>query len=177
MTRIGVLGIGNVLIGDDAVGPSVVNLLDALWEFPEGVVVDDLGTPSLDLAARLSDFDTVLFVDAVSSKAAPGSIRVYSRDEILKNPPGLRLSPHDPSLKETLLTVDFLGTGPKEICLIGVVPESTTGLGMSEAVKDAIPHAAQAVLTELERLDVVPKPRKTPKTTKPFWTTAAPTAH
>ena len=112
--KIAIYGIGNVLVGDDAVGPTVINLLDALWEFPEGVIVEDLGTPSLDLAGRLAGLDAVIFVDAVSAKAEPGTIRVYTRDEILKHPPGLRLSPHDPSLKETLLTVEFMGDGPKD---------------------------------------------------------------
>jgi hydrogenase maturation protease len=172
MQKVAIFGIGNVLVGDDAVGPTVVSLLDALWEFPEGVTVEDIGTPSLDLAARLSDFDTVIFVDAVSLKAEPGSIRVFHRDEILKNPPGLRISPHDPSLKETLLTVEFLGTGPTTIRLVGIVPQQTHGFGMSEAVQRAIPNAAQAVLTELESLDIVPKPRRESGAVAPFWTAA-----
>lgn len=170
--NIGIFGIGNVLIGDDAVGPSVVTLLDALWEFPEGVVVEDLGTPSLDLAARLKGYDAAIFVDAVALKEKPGTVRIFNRDQILKNPPGLRISPHDPSLKETLLTVEFTGDGPKDVRLVGVVPESTLGFGMSERVQDAIPHAAQAVLTELERLDVVPRPRPNPRPAKSFWTAA-----
>jgi hydrogenase maturation protease len=174
--NLAVLGIGNVLVGDDAAGPSVVTLLDALWEFPEGVVVEDIGTPSLDLAARLSDFETVIFVDAVSVKADPGTIRVFSRDEILKNPPGLRISPHDPSLKETLLTVEFLGTGPKEIVLVGIVPESAHGFGMSDAVKKAIPQAVETVLRELEFRDITPQPRREPRATEGWWSAAVPAA-
>jgi hydrogenase maturation protease len=170
--RIGIFGIGNVLIGDDAVGPSVVTLLDALWEFPEGVVVEDLGTPSIALASRLTGYDAVIFVDAVKLDAKPGTIRVFNRDEILKNPPGLRISPHDPSLKETLLTVEFTGDGPRIVRLVGVVPESTHGFGMSERVQDAIPRAAQAVLTELEQFDVIPKPRRDPRPTRAWWSAA-----
>ncbi|HSP16130.1 MAG TPA: hydrogenase maturation protease [Thermoanaerobaculia bacterium] len=170
--NIAIFGIGNVLVGDDAVGPTVVTLLDALWEFPEGVVVEDIGTPSLDLAARLSDFDAAIFVDAVAVKAEPGTIRIFNRDQILKNPPGLRISPHDPSLKETLLTVEFLGAGPKTIRLVGVVPESTRGFGMSDSVQSAIPKAAQAVLTELEGFDIVPTPRAQPRSTIPWWRAA-----
>ncbi len=167
--HIGIFGIGNVLIGDDAVGPAVVDVLDALWEFPEGVVIQDLGTPSLDLAARLTGLDAVIFVDAVAGKQEPGTIRVFDRAEILRNPPGLRVSPHEPSLKETLLTVEFAGGGPSRIRLIGIVPESTAGFGMSQRVQDAIPRAAQAVLTELERLEVVPKPRPVPRRIAPWW--------
>jgi hydrogenase maturation protease len=167
--KIGVYGIGNVLIGDDAVGPTVVNLLDALWEFPEGVVVEDLGTPSLDLAYRLTGLDAVIFVDAVSAKLEPGTIRLYRRDEILKNPPGLRLSPHDPSLKETLLTCEFLGDCPKDIILVGVVPEAAGEFGLSAAVQAAVPLAAAAVIEELARLGAVARQRAGGGVVRPWW--------
>ena len=36
-------GIGNVLLGDDGVGPYVVRLLEAGYEFEDGVEIDDLG--------------------------------------------------------------------------------------------------------------------------------------
>ena len=35
--RIGVLGLGNVLMGDDALGPYVIGLLSARYRFEEGV--------------------------------------------------------------------------------------------------------------------------------------------
>ena len=172
MKRIGIFGIGNVLVGDDAVGPTVINHLDALWEFPEGVVVEDLGTPSLDLAGRLSGLDAVIFVDAVSAKAEPGTIRVYRRDEILRHPPGLRLSPHDPSLKETLLTVEFLGDGPKNIILVGIVPKTTEGFGLSAEVEAAVPSAIAAVLEQLATFGVVATTRALPRSTTPWWIAA-----
>jgi hydrogenase maturation protease len=170
--RVGVFGIGNVLMGDDAVGPTVVTMLDALWEFPEGVEIHDVGTPSLDFAGRLSDYDAAIFVDAVSAAADPGTIRLYSRDELLKHPPGLRLSPHDPSLKETLLTIEFLGTGPRDIVLVGVVPETIDGFGMSEAVEKSVPLAADAVLAQLSRLGFNLSLREKPMNAVPWWRAA-----
>jgi hydrogenase maturation protease len=170
--RVAVYGIGNVLVGDDAVGPTVINQLDALWEFPEGVVIEDLGTPSLDLAGRLLGLDVVIFVDAVSAKDAPGTIRVYDRDQILKHPPGLRLSPHDPSLKETLLTVEFLGDGPKTIILVGIVPKTTEGFGLSSEVEAAVPRAIAAVFAQLDAFGIAPSPRGEPRPTKPWWQAA-----
>jgi hydrogenase maturation protease len=172
MMKVAVLGIGNVLIGDDAVGPTVVSLLDALWEFPEGVVVEDMGTPSLDLAARLSEFDAVIFVDAVSAKAEPGTIRLYTVDEILRHPPGLRLSQHDPSLKETLLTVQLLDACPRHIVLVGVVPQSIEQFGLSTAVEAAVPQAAEAVIEQLSQLGIESKRRTAPAAGAPWWSAA-----
>lgn len=170
--KIAVFGIGNVLIGDDAAGPSIIRHLDALWSFPEGVTVEDIGTPSLDLAGRMGGYDAVIFVDAVSAKAAPGEIRQYTRAEIVKNPPSLRMSPHDPSLKETVILVELLPDGPQFITLIGIVPKSLDQFGLSDEVRSAIPRAAARVLAELAALGVQPIPRVNATVTAAFWDTA-----
>ncbi len=169
MKKVGVFGIGNVLIGDDAIGPTVVTLLDALWEFPEGVVVEDLGTPSLSLAGRMAEFDAVILVDAVSASLPPGTIKRYTLDEMLRHPPSLRLSPHDPSLKETLLTVQFAGDGPSDVVLIGVVPKSLDQFGLSPEVESAAPAAAQAVIDELARLGITARRSSAVTAPAPWW--------
>jgi len=168
---IAVFGIGNVLMGDDAVGPSMIRYLDALWEFPEGVILEDLGTPSLDLAGRLVDCDAVVFVDAVACKdnPPPGTLRRFNRAEILRHPPSLRLSPHDPSLKETLLTVELLPNGPSDVVLIGIVPKSLDQFGLSDEIESVLPAAADAVLAELARLGVVATRRAAPRVVRGFW--------
>jgi len=169
---IAVYGIGNVLIGDDAVGPTIVHHLEALYDFPSNVVVEDLGTPSLDLAGRLAGTDVVLFVDAVSAKGAPGEIRAYTRAEIVKHPPSLRISPHDPSLKETLLTLELLPNAPREVKLIGVIPASLDQFGLSAEVRAAIPAVIDAVLAELSRYGVIATPRAGASVSAAFWEAA-----
>lgn len=151
---IAVFGIGNVLVGDDGIGPAVVSAIESEYELPESVIVEDLGTPSLDLAARLTELETVIFIDAVSAKADPGTIRIYTLEEILEHPPGLRMSPHDPSLKETLLTSRFASGNPAYVRMVGIVPESTEEFGLSATVRATIPRAVVAVLHELELLGI-----------------------
>lgn len=151
--RLAVIGLGNVLMGDDALGPTVIGALDAQYEFPPEVAVLDLGTPGLDLTPYLLGLDAAVIVDTVSAPGAPGAIVLYRRDEILKTPPQPRLSPHDPGLKEALLTVAFAGDGPSEVLLIGVVPgKVTTGIGLTAAVRAAVPGAVAEVVRELGRL-------------------------
>lgn len=152
---VAVYGIGNVLAHDDAIGPTVARMIDAEWLMPADVEVEDLGTPALELPAHLAGWDAVILIDAVSATAPPGTIRVYDRDEILAHPPGLRLSPHDPALRETLMTLHVAGTAPKAIVLVGVVPEVTNmGIGLSDVVRDALPRAAEAVVAELRKFGV-----------------------
>lgn len=173
MTRsIAVYGIGNVLIGDDAVGPTIVNHLAALYDFPPNVVVEDLGTPSLDLAGRLLGTDIVIFIDAVAAKGRAGEVRSYTRDEIVRHPPSLRISPHDPSLKETLLTLELLADAPTEIQLIGVIPESLDQFGLTPRVRAAIPKVIDAILFELARYGVKAKPRIRGTAPAMFWDAA-----
>ena len=44
--RVGVVGLGNVLMGDDAFGPYVIEVLEAGYALPPNVSAQDLGTPS-----------------------------------------------------------------------------------------------------------------------------------
>ena len=168
--RIGVYGIGNVLAHDDAVGPSVVRLVDAGWQFDGEVVVEDLGTPAIELPTHLAGFDAVVLVDAVSATAPPGTLRIYDRAEILEYSPGLRVSPHDPALRETLLMLDLTSESPRIVTLVGVVPEATNmGIGLSQAVTDALPLAAAAVVAEVEKLGVVVRRRDEARDADLWW--------
>lgn len=152
---VAVLGLGNVLMGDDALGPHVVAQLDAGWIFPNDVVVEDLGTPGLDLHPHLAGRRAIVLVDTVRADATAGTVRRYSSEQLLAHPPGPRTSPHDPGLKEALLALDFAGQGPDRVVLIGVVPAQVeSGVGLSPRVSAAVPVAAEAVLEELSLLGV-----------------------
>jgi hydrogenase maturation protease len=168
--RIALFGIGNILMSDDAIGPTVARMIDAEWSMPDGVVVEDLGTPTIELPAHVAGLDAVVFIDAVTANATPGSIIVYSREQILAHPPGLRVGPHDPSLRETLLTLDFVGNGPRDVVLVGVVAQSAKmGLGLTPAVAAAIPAAAAQALAELARLGVTLTRRDEPRDADLWW--------
>lgn len=150
---IGVLGLGNVLMGDDAFGPWVVQQLLAEYEFLPDVTVQDLGTPGLDLIPYVCDLHGLVIVDTVRADAAPGSVRLYRRDDLLRHPPQVRLTPHDPGLKEALLTAEFAGQGPREVLLVGAVPQQTSmGVRLTPPLRQAVPVALAEVLRELERL-------------------------
>jgi hydrogenase maturation protease len=167
---VGVFGIGNVLFGDDAFGPTVIEYLHALWSFPEGVVVEDLGTPSLALPTWVAEHDAVIFIDAVAASHPPGTVLLYERDAIVANVPTVRISQHEPTLQETLLTLEFSGVGPRDVSLIGVVPKSTDdGIVLSDEVRAAIPKVCGAVVDALARLGFVAVRREGGETPKVWW--------
>jgi len=169
-----VLGVGNVLMSDDGFGPYVVRVLDAFYEFPDDVEVIDVGTPGLDLTPYLLNADAVIFVDTVTADGAPGDTRIYDRREILKYPPQVRTGPHDPALKEALLTVDAVGAGPPLVTLIGVIPEwIATGVTLSPRVSGSVTTVARMVIDELDRLGVRAVPRPVPQRPHIWWETPA----
>lgn len=144
-----IYGIGNILMGDDGIGPAVAHYLAQNTALPD-VTIEDLGTPSLDLPNYLSGYELVIFIDAVAADAPPGTIRLYSRDEIVASPPGIRISPHEPTINDALIVLDFAGGAPKDVVLVGVVPQTLeSGMTLSPAVAGAVPRAAGTVLAEL----------------------------
>lgn len=170
--KIRILGLGNVLMSDDGFGPYVARVLEAFYDFPEDVEVIDVGTPGLDLTPYLLDSDAVIFVDTVKSQGNPGDMRVYDRADILRYAPQQRLSPHDPGLKEGLLTVAAAGAGPAHATLVGVIPEwVATGTDLSPSVRSAIAPVIGAILAELEQLGARAVMREEPRTPQTWWET------
>lgn len=165
-----VLGLGNVLMGDDAAGPWVVEHLRAGYEIGAGASLTDVGTPGLDLVPHIGGARVVILVDTVKSTGSAGELRLYRKDEILKHPPGPRTSPHDPGVKETLLYLDMAGSGPEEVLLVGIVPGRVEkGLGLTPAVAAAIPAAAEAVVDELRRVGIPVEKREAAVPARPWW--------
>lgn len=68
-----VIGCGNLLRGDDAVGPVFVRrLLDR--GVPDGCEVADGGTSGMDVAFRMRGADRVILVDAAATGGVPGTL-------------------------------------------------------------------------------------------------------
>jgi len=170
VAKVAVIGIGNVLAGDDAVGPHVVRVLEARYELPDGVHVIDAGTPGYDLTAFLAGNDAVVLVDAVRAKGAPGELRTYGAATILEKAPILAISPHEPGVREALLNAQFMGVLPATVKLVGVIPGATeTGIALSEPVRAAIGPAVEAVVAELGALGVSLARREPPREPDLWW--------
>jgi hydrogenase maturation protease len=145
-----VIGLGNVLMGDDGFGPYVIKTLEALYEFPADVSLTDAGTPGLDLSPFLMNADVVILIDAVNASGEAGSVRIYSREDVMR--PGLqpRLGPHDPALAETLHALDLAGVGPEAVLLIGAASTPvTTGPGLTPRMREAVSTAVERVINML----------------------------
>jgi hydrogenase maturation protease len=178
-----VLGLGNVLMGDDALGPWVIHRLEATHAFPPEVEVVDVGTPGLDLVPYVTGPCGIILVDTVRSNTAkPGEIKKYDRDALVKFGPKPRLSPHDPGVTEAILAVEMAGDPPAFVTLVGVVPDSVkAGVGLTPALQDAVARAADTIVAELvaRGFDVRPRVAGAASVPLPWWeapAVAAPSA-
>jgi hydrogenase maturation protease len=168
--RVGVFGIGNVLASDDAFGPHLVRVLQSKYVIPDRVSLRDMGTPGLGFHTELLDLDALILLDTVKAAGRPGDLLCFDREEVIENRPQERVGPHDPSLKEALITVDLVGSGPRLVRLIGVIPVSVeTAVGLSLAVEEALPEAEARVLETLSAWGVEASPRCEPLSPEIWW--------
>ena len=170
MARVVVLGIGNVLNRDDGVGPFVARSLQAGWDLEGDAEVLDAGTPGMDLLSLLHGAEAAVFVDAVRDRGSPGEVKRYDRAEILKGATGTVMSPHEPGLREALLSLDFRGGGPSDVVLWGAIPESI-GLGttLTGPVRRSVPALLDGVLGDLRRLGIGSRRLETPRDADIWW--------
>lgn len=166
----GVIGIGNVLMGDDAIGPYVIGLLQSRWEWPETVDLIDGGTPGPELAGMLQPYAVVVVVDAIDTGAVPGTLARLGREALTAAALSPARTPHDPGLTAALLQLELLETGPRDITLLGLAPDRTnTETGLSSAARSALPGLLALVLEELARHGISPTPRDPPLPEKIWW--------
>jgi hydrogenase maturation protease len=157
-----VLGIGNLLMRDEGVGPHAVRAL-AAGRLPEGVECMDGGTLGADLLDAIADRRKLIVIDAVSADARPGSVFKYALDDF--EPGAGAVSLHECGVLETLGMAGMLGCAPEEVVIFGVQPgDVRLGLSLSPDVAGAIPRLLEAVLAEAARDRVSPPRRPRPAT-------------
>jgi hydrogenase maturation protease len=158
--RVLVLGLGNVLCGDDGAGVVVVHRLLTEYEMPEGVEVLDGGTLGMALLSLVSDADDLVLVDAVQADAPPGTLVFVEGDDVV---PAVtdRLSPHQIGVADLLAAARFLDRYPRRVVILGVVPETIElGLARTVAVEASLPRLLQNVVDALASRGFAPTHRQ-----------------
>ncbi len=170
MTKARILALGNILVKDDGVGPFLLAVLEAHWDFPADVDLVEAGTPGFDLLPMVEDVECLIILDAVKGPGAPGSVHCSNQEDILKSGLPQHCGPHDPNLRKVLLEAGFRDRAPKELLLVGVVPADTSvGTELSEAVVEAIPEAEQIVIDKLTNLGISVHKRLLPDAPDVWW--------
>ena len=144
-----ILGLGNILLGDEGVGVRVIEQLYS-HPFPDEIEVIDGGTAGYELINFFEGKEKVIIVDAVKTDDTPGS--VYKMDlSIVQEDETVQLSLHQIGLKNVFKMASMMDLNP-EVTLVGIVPKDYQdyNIGLSEEVEKAIPLAIETVLKEIE---------------------------
>lgn len=147
-----VLGLGNVLCGDDGLGPAAVAAIEREYHVPEGTLLLDGGTLGLSLLPLLEDARFVLLIDAIRDDAAPGSLVRIDGDEV---GPAVRdrLSVHQVGVSDVMDALRLRDRLPERLTLLGLVPETVQlRLGLSPSVRETLPELVRAVVDETAAL-------------------------
>jgi len=153
-----VLGIGNLVMSDDAVGVMVAQRLQQGYRFPDNVEIMDGGTLGLDLLPKLENITNLILIDAVETgKKAGTCVRLYGQE--LPIALETKLSPHQMGLKDLLAVSELMGHSPKEMVLIGVQPGSIEmEIGLTPEVEAQLENLISNVLIELNNWGIVSTP-------------------
>jgi len=144
-----VLGLGNVLCGDDGLGVAAVERLRRRFALPDEISLVDGGTLGLALLPTLEEARSVWILDAVAADAPPGTLVALAGEAV---EPALRdrLSPHQIGVADLLDALHWRGTWPAQLRVLGLVPESLElRLGLSPAVARGLDGLVDAVAREL----------------------------
>ena len=144
-----VLGIGNVLMGDEGVGVRVVEALTGT-SMPEGVEILDGGVGSFLLLEPMQTADKVILIDACVDGANAGDIRRLRPRFSTEYPK--TLTAHDIGLKDLLDAFHLIGDAPPDVTLfaISIPPLHDMGMELSAPVSAAVPRIAELVRREVE---------------------------
>jgi hydrogenase maturation protease len=155
-----VIGIGNEMRHDDAVGLSVARALASLG-LPGVEVFTSVGDP-LDLIEKWRDSDRVLVIDASScGQSPPGTIRRFNVHEENLPLAVFPSSSHALGLAQSVELSRAMGSLPPELVVIAIeAGDVSFGTGLTPAVT----AAADRLVAELEK---APTPRAGPPKGRP----------
>ncbi len=159
-----ILGIGNILWGDEGFGVRAAEAFHAAYETPRGAEVMDGGTQGLYLVQHVTAAGDLLVFDAIDYGLPPGTLHVVHGDEVPKFTGAKKLSLHQTGFQEVLSAADLLGRAPRRLALVGCQPLDLEAWGgaLTDPVRAAIGPALAAAAAILAGWGVPLAPRRTP---------------
>jgi hydrogenase maturation protease len=146
-----VIGIGNPLLSDDGVGLQLLEKIDEKFDH-DSVEFIDGGTQGIALLGRLENRQAIIFLDAVSLDAKPGTVHYLSKEEVLSID-SKQTTAHEGNATQILKTALLTGDLPKNISVIGIEPEKLkTDIGLSETVTNALPEALELIENTINKI-------------------------
>jgi len=149
--KIGILGVGNLLIADEGFGVHVINRLQEKHSFPDNVELLDGGTAGIMLSPFIEDKDILFVIDVVNLDDTAGTIHEFSNADVSSGNIQTRMSPHQVGLLEILDLCQLRGKAPDRVEMITVVPaDLSTRIGLSQALVPVVDQVIDLLFKKLK---------------------------
>lgn len=146
--EIAVMGLGNLMRTDDAMGMLMLDTLKADARWPSEVRMIEGGTLGLDLLNSLRDVTHLLALDVVDVGSVPGTLVKFAGEQLSDLP--ISKSVHLLGFSDLLGVLHLMQAAPLEVVLLGVQPEYTGwGTELTEPVRKSQSELKEAVLAQV----------------------------
>ena len=150
-----ILGIGCALLADQGFGVSVVQALDARYQFPENVQLLDGGLLGVVLTGTIAQANHLIVIDSIANCGRPGDIYRLEDQEIRQRLTRKKNPVYQVEFLEALVHCQSLDAPPQTV-LLAVEPADTQTLAcaLTPVLQDKIDPMVALVLKELDQLGV-----------------------
>jgi hydrogenase maturation protease len=153
MAPVLVLGLGNLLLQDEAVGLRLLSELEEDSQWGEAVEFLDGGTRGLSLLGYIENRPALLILDAIGMGDPAGTVRVLRDAEIGLLRGGQASTAHEGNALQLLRSAELIGAAPARVTVVGIAPaQMHTSIGLTEIVEAAVPAAVKVAAEELRLL-------------------------
>jgi len=154
-SKVVIIGVGNLLLMDEGIGVHVINELEK-QKLPQNVGIYDGGTGGFKLIDLMHGTKNVIFIDAVETGKAPGTITIFRAADIHSIYHKEKYSLHDTDLLEVIKMTELL-ENPPEIEIVGIQPKIINyGTTLSKELTDSMPDIINSVLGKIEKVCSIP---------------------
>ena len=145
-----VLGLGNLLMGDEGVGVVLVQeFMQAAADYPSVDFVD-AGTGGLVILHQIDGRTKAVLVDCALMGEAPGTIRRFTPDQVASIKPLSGLSMHEGDVVRIMEMARSMGQCPGEVVFLGIEPQAVVpGQTFSGPVRQGWPEYKRQIAAEL----------------------------
>jgi len=155
--KILVLGIGNLLFGDEGIGVHFINYMGEKYRFEGDHQLDlvDGGTLAQRLIPIIVEYDHVVIIDTINAHGVKAGEVYFFDFDAVPDAVDWQGSAHEVEMLQTLNMMDLAGDRPRTM-IMGVVPTiiEATEFSLSKGVADAVPLMEKTLLDYLQTLDV-----------------------
>ena len=144
-----IIGLGNLILGDDGVGWHIASEFQQREEIPSDVTIECMAVGGISLMESLIGYDQAIIIDSIVTHQVPvGTVNLFKLEDVPHPSSGHMSSAHDTTLPDALMMGRTLGAHlPEKIMVVTVESEKVYEFSetLTQPVAAAIPEAIKII--------------------------------